>query len=335
MNGKINPYEVLEVSPRANQSVITAAYRALSNIHRGPLPHNKSAQKTLDEAYELLSASASREEYDKSQRQRGGKMIGPYRLIEVIAEGGFGRTYKAEHSELHELVCIKDCSNVAPQYTWILDDEAKAMWDLRHYAIPAIRDRIKLEDGRIALVMSYIPGLTIEKIVEKVGKLPAEHVAWITERVLNALSYIHHNGVVHGDIKPQNIIVQPEKHMATVVDFGLSMIKPTIDSVSKGHTEVYAPPEEIEGKPIVPESDFYSLGMTMIYALSGDIEAVKQKRVPKDVPEELCDFIKPMIARSIEGRPTWEKEDLCESIRNVRSKAFGRKRSGMKPIEGL
>ncbi len=335
MKKNMNPYEVLEVSPRAKPAVITAAYRALSNIYRGPLPHQKESQRTLDEAYEILSASARREEYDKTVYPRDGKMIGPYRLIQGIAEGGFGRTYKAEHSELHELVCIKDCSNVAPQHTWILDDEAKAMWDLRHYSIPAIRDRIRLDDGRIALVMSYIPGLTIEKIVEKVGKLPAEHVAWITERVLNALSYIHHNGVVHGDVKPQNIIVQPEKHMATVVDFGLSMIKPTIDSVSKGHTELYAPPEEIEGKPIVPESDFYSLGMTMIYALSGDLEAVKQRRVPKDVPEELCAFIRPMIARSIAGRPTWEKEDLCQTIKEVRSKAFGRKRSGMKPIAGL
>ena len=59
--------------------------------------------------------------------------------------------------------------------------------------------------------MSYVPGPTLEQIVEKVGKLDAETVAWIVDRLLNALLYLHHHGVIHrGYIKPQNVIVQPE-----------------------------------------------------------------------------------------------------------------------------
>jgi serine/threonine protein kinase len=183
--------------------------------------------------------------------------------------------------------------------------------------------------------MSYIPGLTLQQIVEKSGALDAEHVAWITERVLNALSYIHRHGVVHGDLKPQNIIVQPEKHMAVLVDFGLSAVKPSHDSEAKGYTPYYAPPEEIAGKPILPESDYYSLGMTMIYALAGNTDMVEQKRVPAAVPDELCAFIKRMIARDVNNRPQYNKEDLTDVIVDLRRKVFGRARSNMKPIDGV
>lgn len=330
-------YEILEVNPRARPAVVTAAYKTLSAILGGQPGKSRDgdSMKCVDKAYETLSVPDKRDEYDRQANLKPGKMVGPYKLIELIAEGGFGRTYKAEHSILRELVCIKDCSNVSLQQTWILIDEAKALWDLRHYALPAMRDLIRLDDGRVLLVMSYIPGLTLEKIVEKTGRLNPEHVAWITERVLNALCYIHPHGVIHGDIKPQNVIVQPDKHMAVLVDFGLSAVKPTDASVSKGHTKFYSPPEEVSGEPLVPESDFYSLGMTMIYALSGSVEFVEKRQVPKDVPDELCDFIKRLITRNVSGRPTWEKEDLCESIKEVRAKAFGRRRSGMKPIPGL
>ncbi len=329
-NGVRNPYQVLEVDPRARQVVITAAHRVLTTV----LVDSKQ-RKDLDEAYDLLSAPDSREEYDRGLKTKVGKMVGPYRLIEMIAEGGFGRTYKAEHAILKEPVCIKDCSNVSPQETWMLIDEARAIWDLRHYAMPAARDLIRLEDGRVALVMSYIPGLTLAQIVEKVGRLPAEHVAWIAERTLNALNYAHHNGVVHGDVKPHNVIVEHEKHMAVLVDWGLSQIKPTSVTKGKGHTPLYAPPEEVSGEPLVPASDYFSLGMTMIFALSGSEEFVEKRKVPKDTPVELCEFIKRLIARDITGRPDWEEEDLGQTIKSVRKKAFGRPRSGMKVIEGL
>ena len=73
---------------------------------------------------------------------------------------------------------------------------------MRHFSIPTIRDIVRLDDGSPMLVMSYIPGLTLEKVIKKVGKLDAEHVAWIAERCLNVLMYLHYNGVVHGDVKP-------------------------------------------------------------------------------------------------------------------------------------
>lgn len=334
---KTDYYQVLEVNPRARTSVIDAAYRALMKEHHpdvGVSAHGVRARQ-LNEAHDTLIDSSARKAYDDGRKSGVGKTVGAYKLLSQIAEGGFGRTYKAEHTVLKELTCIKDCFNISNEDTAMLIDECKVLWDLRHYALPAMRDLIQTEDGRVLLVMSYIPGPTLEQEVKKKGALDPEAVAWITERMLNALNYIHRHGVVHGDFKPQNIIVQEEKHMSVLVDFGLSVVKPTSLSESKGYTPYFAPPEEVAGKPLIPESDYYSLGMTMIYALSGGPEYVERKMVPSNVPDEMCKFIKRLITRDVNARPQYGKEDLCDTIVELRKRVFGRHRSGMKPIKSV
>ncbi len=329
-------YDVLEVSPRARQSVVHAAYRVLMQEHHPDKNGgDDTLAKRLNVAYTTLSTPDKRRAYDADHGAKEGSVIGNYRILEQIAEGGFGTTYRAEHLIAKELVCVKHCHHVSSAYGDTLIEEAKAVWDLRHYSLPVMRDFLRLEDGSLALVMSYIPGPTLEQVIKKVGRLEAEHVAWITERVLNALKYLHFHGVVHGDIKPQNIIVQPESHNIVLVDFGLSMVKPTRESDPKGYTPVFSPPEQLRGSPLVPESDFYSLGMTMLYALSGSPDAALQLKVPANVPEPLCEFLKRFIVRSVRTRPSWEAEDLFETIQKVRHESFGRSRSKMKPIPGL
>jgi len=214
----------------------------------------------------------------------------------------------------------------------ILEEEAKAVWDLRHFAIPAMRDIIKLDDGSSALVMSYIEGPTLEEVVQKKGQMDPEHVIWIIQRVLNALQYLHFHGVVHGDIKPQNIIVQPDKHMAVLVDYGLSMVKPKADEENIGYTEIYSPPEQVKGDPLLPETDLYSLGMTALYALNNNERLVRQKKLATSVPKPMRDFLSGLIVRDTLARPNWRKVDLCDEILKVREAAFGRARSNMKEL---
>jgi serine/threonine protein kinase len=335
---KRDAYQVLEIHPRARTAVVEAAYKALmKEVHPDTGASTDGTRATdINEAYNLISDPTARRRYDRTRDVDVGKTVGQYKLLEQIAEGGFGRTYKAEHKVVKELVCIKDCSNVTLDETGMLVDECKVLWDLRHYALPAMRDLIQLDDGRVLLVMSFIPGLTLEKVCEKHGPLEAESVMWIMERVINGLNYIHRNGVIHGDLKPQNIIVQEDKHMAVLVDFGLSLVKPSSNSQSKGFTPFYAPPEETAGKPLVPESDYYSLGMTMLYALSGSHDHVQRKMVPNDLPDPICEFLKRLITRDVNSRPQYGKleDDLGDMIQEVRQKVFGRKASGMKPIFG-
>jgi serine/threonine protein kinase len=326
-----DPYKVLEVDSRASATVIKAAYHALVKLHHPDQGGDSKQFKEVTEAYGILSDPNKKKQFDKQSKDRKGTIIGSYRVLESIAEGGFGSTYKGEHLITKDPVCIKHCSMVSPAHDQILIDEMKSIWDLRHYALPVMRDLQRLDDGSLALIMSYIPGYTLEQIVEKAGKIEPETTAWITERILNALLYLHHHGVIHGDIKPQNVIIQPSNHSVVLVDFGLAMVKPGSSDKSLGYTPIFAAPEQIEGKPLLPASDYYGVGMLMVYALNGG-KRMDRKQVPDSVPDPMAHFISSIVKRDILLRP---QDNLFDEFVKVRQASFGRTRSGMKNIPGF
>src|ERR1017187_5440150 len=193
-----DPYKVLEVNNRASDLVIKAAYHALAKKHHPDQGGKAKLLQEVVEAYEILSDSNKRKEFDQEANDQNGTIIGNYKILSEIAEGGFGCTYKGEHVMTKDPACIKHCSMVSPAHDKILIQEMKSIWDLRHYALPVMRDLQRMDDGSLALVMSYIPGPTLEQVVEKAGKLDPETVAWISDRIFNALMYLHHHGVIHG-----------------------------------------------------------------------------------------------------------------------------------------
>jgi len=326
-------YKTLEVDRRASDAVISAAYKAL--VKQAHDAKDEERWKRLNAAYEVLSDTAKRKKHDRTAADsiKRGKVIGDYRILEQIAEGGFGTTYKAEHRLTGKLVCIKHASHVSAHDEQILLDEARSCWDLRHWGIPAMRDILRMPDDSMALVMSYVPGPTLAEVLEKKeynNGLDAEHVAWIVDRTLNILKYLHFNGVVHGDMKPQNMIIQPEDHTVVLVDYGLSKVKPTRKDGALGYTPFFASPEQESGRVPLPESDFFGLGKTMIFALGGDVEFIK---VPEHTPDAMCEFIKHLIKQDPLARPNWQDVDLCEEFRKIRKACFGRTFSNMKPLK--
>jgi serine/threonine protein kinase len=327
----IDPYKTLEVNNRASSVVIKAAYQALIKQFHPDHGGSEAKAKEINAAYEILSDPTKRKKYDRESQDKTGTIIGNYRVLESIAEGGFGSTYKGEHIITKDPVCIKHCSMVSAAHDAILIQETKSIWDLRHYALPVMRDLQRLDDGSLALVMSYIPGYTLEKIVEKAGRIEPETTAWITERILNGLLYLHHHGVIHGDIKPQNVIIQPSTHSVVLVDFGLAMVKPGSSAKSIGYTPVFASPEQIKGKVLLPASDYYSVGMLMVYALNGG-KRMDKKQVPAAVPDPMVDFIAKLTKEDILSRP---QGDLFDDFVKVRRDSFGRTRSGMSNIPGF
>jgi len=338
-----NLYELLEVSPNVSEEVLRAAHKALAVKYHPDKVGDDRRSKEISEAFNILCDPKARARYEHDFRDATGEVVGEYKILSTIAEGGFGRTYKAEHVLTGQLVCIKHCHNLDKFDEGILVEEAQIMWDLRHFSIPAVRGMLRMPDKKLALVMSYIPGPTLAQIIEKLAerdeKLDPEHVGWITERALNALRYLHYQGVVHGDFKPHNIIVEPQKHLASLVDFGLAKIKPKAKSGNKGYTEFFSAPEVMDGGTILPESDFYSLGMTMIYALSGDVEHLLRREVPISTPEPMRRFIQRLIVRNPLSRPRWPDKigsrDLWDEFLDVRMESFGRGRSNLEPIPGF
>ena len=248
--------------------------------------------------------------------------IGNYKLVRQIAEGGFGRTYEARHLLLDEKACLKQNLKVTEEDEKLLRQEAKLLWHIHHHSLPAMRDYFKSSDGSYIMAMSFVEGKTLEQSVKKHKAIHPEDVCWISQRMLNALNYLHHHGIIHGDVKPANIIVQPKVHNAVLVDYGLSSLRPKRYSASIGYTPVFAAPEFMQEKPPLPSSDLYSLGLTMMYVLGGDPIS---KTMPDQVPQPIQKFFKQLAVYNPLERPDWQKQDLVEGLSDIRYEVFGRR----------
>jgi serine/threonine protein kinase len=251
--------------------------------------------------------------------------LGTYRLTkdEPIAEGGFAYIYQAEHTVLHQPACLKANKISNEQHVKLLLEEASILWGLDGYhSIPTLREVYVLDKEHAIAVLSYIEGQSLDTIVEQNGRVHAEDAAWITERLLGALHYVHRNGIVHGDVKPQNVLIEPEKRDIKLIDFTLAVKNPDARTAMKGYTDGYGAPEVIDGKPPLPESDLYGAGMVLLYALGGDPIS---KILPADVPRPLGDFCYELIRHDPLQRPSWERNNPLQRLSDIRYEVFGRR----------
>ena len=251
--------------------------------------------------------------------------IGNYELIRLIAEGGFGRTYEAKEIYCPKIkACLKQNINLTNDDVQMLSKEAELMAQVHHHSLPAYRSFFPAPDGSHILAMQFIEGKTLEHSVKKHGCIEPEAISWVTQRLLNALYYLHGHGIVHGDVKPNNIIVLPAEHNAVLLDYGLSSIKPKATTKAEGYTTIFAAPEIMGGKPPLPESDLHSLGLTMIYALGGDPVT---RGMPEHVPAKLAGYFRELAQHDPLQRPSWEKGDLVARLSDIRLEIFGSRQS--------
>lgn len=246
--------------------------------------------------------------------------IGPYDVVRQISEGAFGRTFLGTHRILKKKVCLKQEKTGDPVYRKLFEDEARLLWDIHHDSLPTLKDYLDHPDFGQVMAMSFIEGECLEDVVEKRGAIDDEHVCWILQRVLDALSYLHHHRVIHCDIKPQNIILDIPRHNAVLVDFGLYVADPDAKTLPKGGTPFYLPPEFLLGLPPLPAADLYSLGMTAVRVSGGD---VRTGVLPKDMHPDLQAFIGSMIRRDPVARPQ-DAGALNRSLTTLRQRVFNR-----------
>jgi len=197
-----------------------------------------------------------------------------FKVVSLIGEGGTGRVYLAEHNVLERPFAIKV---LRPE---LISDqtaaerfrrEARAASRMQHRNIVYISDFGALADDRLYLVMEYIPGQELATVLHQEGPLPPVRAAQILRQVVDALDYAHEQGVVHRDLKAENVLLTQErrrKDVVKVLDFGLAKILEgagSLDTLSaKGQvfgTPEYISPEQIVGDPVDPRTDIYSIGV--------------------------------------------------------------------------
>jgi len=205
-----------------------------------------------------------------------GAVLGNYVIDARLGQGGFGTVYRARDTRLERNVAIKFLvHNTDSLHLHLFEREAKAIAALdRHPSIIKIHT-FGEHSGRFYFVMEFMPGSVANLLAEYPDGLPMGHALAIAERVADALHYAHTHahGVLHRDVKPENILADPEDDSVKLADFGLvSLYKaPNSSLLDTGisGTPAYMSPEQATGQPLDCRTDVYSLGVTLYQMLSG------------------------------------------------------------------
>jgi serine/threonine-protein kinase len=215
--------------------------------------------------------------------------VNRYRLVEKIGIGGMAEVYKATDEVLGRTVAVKV---MLPQYAADLTfaarfkQEAQSAANLQSPYIVNIYDWGHDDaDNTYFIVMEYVRGTDLKTAIQQRGAINQRKVAEIGSQVCAALSVAHSYDIIHRDIKPHNIMVQPDGN-AKVMDFGIARANGSTmtQTGSVLGTAYYVSPEQAQGKNLTPATDLYSLGVVLYEATTG--------RVPFDAPDAVAVALK-------------------------------------------
>lgn len=265
--------------------------------------------------------------------------VGRYRGIRRAGEGGMAEVYLAHDEVLGRDVALKVLRRgpVDEELVERFRREARSAASLSHFNIVSIYDWGEAEDGSHYLVMEYVPGGTVKGLIDREGPLPAEKAVSIVIQTARALETAHKRGLVHRDIKPQNMLLDAAGDVK-VTDFGIARIATTPSMTEPGSivgTAFYISPEQAAGDPVGPESDLYSLGVVLYEMLTGQVpydaeepvailmkhlegELQPPKELNPEVPEKLSDITVKLLARDREHRYA-AASSLIDALEQVRS----------------
>ncbi len=222
---------------------------------------------------ELKEGTAAKRQREEIIEQLSLRARRRFELVSEVGQGTFGIVFKAYDKELDEVVALKVLpekfsQDAEAQVRFRL--EVKSARRLSHPNIVRIHD-IGEEAGRKYISMEYIDGGDLRQLLAEKNRLSKDEMLDFSLQIASALEAAHRIGILHRDIKPANILITKEGS-CKLTDFGIATImaeslNSTADVIAG--TPTYMPPEQNEGKPLVPTSDIYSLGVVMYEMLMG------------------------------------------------------------------
>jgi eukaryotic-like serine/threonine-protein kinase len=205
-----------------------------------------------------------------------GAYLGPYRILRDLGAGGMGIVYQAVRAdEVFQRICAVKVIRPELCSEWLLERfraERKILGRLDHTNIARIVDGGSTPEGLPYFVMDYVDGPSLIKFCAE-HDLSAKPRLALFQQVCGAVHYLHENGVIHGDLKPPNILVGHDG-VIKLVDFGIASLLSSSDSQTQDRvppllTPRYASPEQIAAKQLTPASEVYSLGVILYELLAG------------------------------------------------------------------
>ncbi|NLE44102.1 MAG: Stk1 family PASTA domain-containing Ser/Thr kinase [Chloroflexi bacterium] len=196
-----------------------------------------------------------------------------YRLLEMVGSGGMAVVYRGVDALLHRRVAVKvlrESYAGDPAFLARFRREAQAAANLDHANIVTVYD-VGQEGDRHYIVMEYVDGQDLKTLIRQSGQLSVEQALNIGVQICAGVGHAHRAGLIHCDIKPQNVLIAPDGH-AKVTDFGISRALSETgltESETVWGSPLYFSPEQAAGEPPSPASDVYSIGVVLYEMLAG------------------------------------------------------------------
>lgn len=263
-----------------------------------------------------------------------GQTVGKYRILSPLGSGGFGSVYLAEDTWIDKKVAIKVPHRQNLDFGELVR-EPRLLASLSHPNIVTVLTAER-QDDVFFIVMEYVPGDTLEAVIEREGMLDLARALDYTCQICNAMDHAHQQGIIHRDLRPGNVLVT-EQGLIKVADFGTSRF---LEIAAHGTTVIGSPPymapEQFQGKAVFA-SDIYSLGVTMYQMftgvlpydtpmpadlgrlMKGELASPPKLKNPK-LPKAISDIVMKAIAADIPSRYQ-RAADLLDAVLAARAPA--------------
>lgn len=343
--------EDIERERRQRHDLLDNVHDRLQAVRRQEESEREAAEQKAQRRADILKEIEKPDGQDKGKLREGeipsqvmeqlsaydtGKMLGTvierWKILRKIGEGGMGRVFEAEHTEIGRRVAIKILHPVysrTPEVVARFRMEARAASRIGHPNIIEVTDSGTTVDGSFYFVMELLEGTDLAERLKAEKRLPATDALSIGTQVAQALSAAHLANIIHRDLKPENIFLihrDGQSDFVKVLDFGIAKSledskeqKLTTPGMAMGTPE-YMAPEQAAGKGADARADVYSLGAIMYEMLSGkapiagenmmDILIRKATEDPEDiasrrpdVPAPMAQLVMRMLSRSVDARP--------------------------------
>lgn len=254
-----------------------------------------------------------------------------YEVTDVLSAGGQGCVYMALDPIAGRLVAVKERIARGEEEAEKNLMEATALAGCFHPMLPQVLEVIR-EENRNYIVMEMIPGKNLKRVVEESGRMSQEEVILIALKLCDLLEYLHSlsPGIIYGDLKPENVIVQSNGRIR-VVDFGNAGIKDEVGGQGRCASLGFAPKEQIQKGILTERCDIYSLGCLMHYLLSGEDPTKPPfirrplEEVDCTIREDLIEVVEKCMAEKPQNRYR-NVFEVMQDLKSVKERRSGKRR---------
>ena len=272
----------------------------------------------------MYKVASSSEEFKKSkpifQIEVDGK---DYSFYEHVASGDIADVYKGVCEG--NVVFIK--IPYEPSDNDLIDNEYEVLTRVRHKSIPYVETKFSIKSAHgvsRAIISREVEGITCDDLLRQYPNgVPAEHVLWMVERLLSVVGFLHYNCIVHGNIIPNNILINKKNHNVTLFGFSFANLNANEPSAKyKFVNDYYSAPEISKSARVEPSTDIYSIGKIAIKLMGGN---VANNGLPIGIDNRVKDFVRWLCKDDPRerGNDAWM---LYKRLQNLRTEVYGKDR---------